>query len=368
MRIGLVIYGSLDTLSGGYLYDRRLVYDLRQQGHTVDIISLPWRGYLRNLADNLWPALEARLRRHDLAVLLQDELNHPSLWWVNRRIKRDTDYPIISIVHHLRISELRAAWQNRLYRFVERAYLASVDGFVFNSQTTRQSVEQLVGDVRPAVVAVPAGDRLQPSVSPAEIIERAQQPGPLRILFVGNLIARKGLHTLLSAVARLDPQTWQLTVVGSQTVDPGYTAGIRRQIQQLGLGDRVRLLGSLSDTVLATNFARHHLLVVPSTYEGYGIVYVEAMGFGLPVIASSAGAAGEVIDHGRNGYLVTPQRHDELAAHLRRLTLDRSLLIALGQAAQRRYARHPTWSQTTAEINSFLTTIARAWPARHLSE
>ena len=54
MKIGLIIYGSLDTLSGGYLYDRMLVDYLRAQGDTVEIISLPWRNYAAHLTDNFW--------------------------------------------------------------------------------------------------------------------------------------------------------------------------------------------------------------------------------------------------------------------------------------------------------------------------
>lgn len=54
MKLGFIIYGSLDTLSGGYLYDRKLVEYLRDQGDTVEIISLPWRNYAAHLTDNFW--------------------------------------------------------------------------------------------------------------------------------------------------------------------------------------------------------------------------------------------------------------------------------------------------------------------------
>ena len=106
MRIGLVIYGSLDTLSGGYLYDRMLVEHLRRQGDEVEIFSLPWRDYARHLTDNLSTGLLRRLQGSRLDVLLQDELNHPSLFWLNRRLH--VNYPIVSIVHHLRSSEKRS--------------------------------------------------------------------------------------------------------------------------------------------------------------------------------------------------------------------------------------------------------------------
>ena len=119
MKIGLIIYGSLDTLSGGYLYDRKLVEYLSSQGDTVEIISLPWRNYAAHLTDNFYFKLP-----NSLDILIQDELNHPSLIFANRG---PHPYPIISLVHHLRCSELRPRWQNALYRIIEKQYLQSVD-------------------------------------------------------------------------------------------------------------------------------------------------------------------------------------------------------------------------------------------------
>ncbi|MFZ1397462.1 MAG: glycosyltransferase, partial [Candidatus Promineifilaceae bacterium] len=226
MKIGLIIYGRLQTISGGYLYDRQLVAHLEAAGDEVEIISLPWEGYGRSLLHNTWFALAEQLRLAEFDLLLQDELNHPSLFWLNQRLRGHIRYPIISIVHHLRSSEPRPGWQNWFYRQIERRYLASVDGFVFNSQTTRQVVQSLVGDGQPHVVAFPAGDRFQPEITPPQIESRAQQPGPLRLLFVGNLIERKGLHVLLEAVAGLPTADWTVEVVGETAVPPRYTQKI----------------------------------------------------------------------------------------------------------------------------------------------
>ena len=127
MRVGLLIYGSLDTLSGGYLYDRVLVRHLRSQEVEVEILSLPWRKYPAHLLDNFKPSLYDDLNQLEVDVLIQDELNHPSLFRVNRKVRRS--YPIISLVHHLRCDELRPTWQNHLYRQIEYRYLDSVELF-----------------------------------------------------------------------------------------------------------------------------------------------------------------------------------------------------------------------------------------------
>jgi glycosyltransferase involved in cell wall biosynthesis len=359
VRIGLVIYGSLDTLTGGYLYDRLLVEHLRRHGDEVEIISLPWRSYGRHLRDNFSLDLWRRLRQAPFDALLQDELNHPSLFWLNRRLQRYIRYPIVTIVHLLRCSEPRPAWQNRLYRWVEARYLKGLDGLVFNSQTTRTVVETLVGANRPGVVAYPGRDHLPPTLTPAQIEARAQQPGPLHLLFVGNLTPVKGLHTVLRALRHLPPDRWCLTVVGSLIMDPVYVHSIRRQIAASGLTDRIRLLDSCPNAEVATHLAQSQVLVVPSLYEAFGIAYLEAMGFGLPVIASTAGAAHELITDAEHGFLVAPGDAATLAQHMRTLQQDRDCLRRMSLAAYQRAQRHPTWAESAGRVREFLHSLAR---------
>ena len=359
MHLGLIIYGSLETLTGGYLYDRMLVEHLRRHGDQVDIISLPWRTYARHLGDNFSRRLFRRLRQAPFDALLQDELNHPSLFWLNRRLRKYRRYPIVTIVHLLRCSEPRPAWRNRLYRRVEKHYLAGLDGLVYNSQTTRTAVQELVGPDRPAVVAYPGRDHLPSTVTPRQIAARSQAPGPLHILFVGNLTPVKGLHTLLQALTQLPPDTWSLTVVGSLTMDPAYVHSIRRQIARFGLTDRVRLLGSCPNAAVATHLTQAHVLAVPSLYEAFGIAYLEAMGSGVPVIASAAGAAHELITPGEHGFLVAPGDTVALAQQLSRLQADRDGLQRMSLAAHRRAQTHPTWSESAERVRELLQSLAR---------
>ena len=371
MRIGLLIYGSLDTLSGGYLYDRKLVEHLRQAGDSVEIVSLPWRSYPAHLADNFSLRLYRRLRELSVDILLQDELNHPSLALVNRRLRRlRPRYPLISIVHHLRSSEQHPRRLLPLYRAVERCYLRTVDGFIFNSRTTRQAVAELRRESEEergerenpislrGVIAYPAADHLPaPDERAAQQLISARQsdPGPLRILFVGNLIPRKGLHHLIAALSRLPPAEWRLDVVGDDAVDSAYAAALRRQISAAGLEGNIRLHGRVSDSELAQQYSAAQLLAVLS-YEGFGIVYLEAMAFGLPVLASVDGGGGEIVSSGVNGFLVEPTDADGIAAHLSALAEDRQQLAAMGRNARLRFDSHPRWADSAAAIRQFLAT------------
>jgi glycosyltransferase involved in cell wall biosynthesis len=357
MRIALVIYGSLEAISGGFLYDRKLVEYLRRQGEEVEVISLPWRSYAIHLADNLSAELARRLAQLDVDILLQDELNHPSLFWLNRRIRRGSSQPripLVAVVHHLRSSELHPAWLLTLYRWVERLYLLSLNGLIYNSQTTRRSVARLTGQELPGVIAYPAGDQFQPEIDPAQIRTRALEAGPLRVLFVGNLIRRKGVHVLLAALRRMPPGAATLTVVGGASADPAYARSLRRQASAGGLSRSVAFLGPLQGAELAAQYRQHQVLAVPSSYEGFGIAYLEGMGFGLPAVATDRGAAGEVITHGENGFRVPPGDVDALQEILLQLAQQREILAAMGQSARQRFLRHPTWEQTGAVIHAYL--------------
>lgn len=351
MRIGLVIYGSLNTLSGGYLYDRKLVDFLRQQGDTVEVISLPWRNYTAHLLDNVTFHLPP-----GLDVLIQDELNHPSLLAANRR---KHPYPVIGLVHHLRCSEQRPAWQNRFYRWVERQYLRSVDAFIFNSQTTRQVVGTVTRQEKPFLVAYPPTDRFGAGLSQAEVSTRTKV-SPLRIVFLGNVIPRKGLHTLLAALSLLGKTAPVfLDVIGSLTAEPRYARAMQQQAADLGISSRVRFHGPLDNTPLVEQLTHAHVLAVPSSYEGFGIVYLEGMAFGLPAIGTTAGAAAEIIEDGKTGFLIAPDDPAALAARLERLAADRTLLTHLSLNALERYRLQPKWEQTAEQIRQFLAKTVR---------
>lgn len=355
MRLALALYGDLGFTSGGFLYDRRLVAHLRSRGESVEVIALPWRSYARGLLDNFSPALCRRLAASRPDLLLQDELAHPSLFWLNRRIAPKP--PLVAIVHHLRCSEARPAWQNRLYALVERCYLESVDAYIVNSRATLASVQTMAGAVKPAVVAPPAADRFPALPGPEEIAARVRENGPLRLLFLGNVIPRKGLHRLLQALAGLGRRDWRLTVVGSLTLAPAYGRKVRKQAAVAGLSSRVEFAGALPREEVAGRLARSHLLTVPSDYEGFGICYLEGMAFGLPAIGSAAGGAAEIITHGRNGFLVAPGDVSALTAHLEALLQDRELLLKMSLAAWERFLAHPSWEESFTMVHQFLQSL-----------
>jgi len=242
-----------------------------------------------------------------------------------------------------------------LYRAVERRYLDTVDGVVCNSTTTQSVVTDLGVPEAATVVAPPAGDRFDPAIDPQRIDSRARD-GPLRLVFVGNVEPRKGLDTLVDGLAAADADA-ELTVVG-RAVDERYVASVRERVRDAGLDDRVEFAGRLSDDALAAALESSHVLAVPSRYEGFGIVYLEGMSFGLPALASRAGGATDVVTDGETGVLIDPDDAAAVASAIEALAGDRDRLAAMGRAARRRYEAHPDWDETTARVRDLLATVA----------
>lgn len=368
MRVGLVIFGSLDSLTGGYLYDRRLLEYLRSRGDQTRVVSLPLRTYPRHLADNFSPSLARRLASARFDVLIQDELNHPSLVMLNRWLRTQAGYPIVTLVHLLRSSERRASLLRHAYEVVEGRYLETVDAAIFNCHTTRQAAEELLGRTIPGVVAYPGCDHMRAQLTDAEVTARVRAAGPLRVVSIANVVPGKGLHNLVTALARLPAETWRLTVAGSLTTDRIYVRRLRYLIGRLGLDANVQLLGSVPNQRITEHLGRAHLLALPSSYEALGIAYLEAMQFGLPVIATTAGGAREVVDDGREGFFVAPGDVDALSKYLRLLMTDRELLLRMGLAARRRAQSHPTWDQSFQCARKLLSCLAASHQRRRREE
>ena len=133
------------------------------------------------------------------------------------------------------------------------------------------------------------------------------------IIFVANELERKGFGPLMRAVAKLRDDSLRLLVVG-RVVPGGYTA----EMQQLGIADRVKFIGPSSD--VGRYFAASDVFALPTTYEAWGLVIVEAMACGLPVLTSRLAGAAITVQEGHTGELLNnPRDVEEVAAKLRKV-------------------------------------------------
>jgi starch synthase len=169
-------------------------------------------------------------------------------------------------------------------------------------------------------------------------------------LFVGRLDPdQKGLDVLIRAMAMLPRSPpLRLRLVGE---DWGGAELLRQLAQRLGVADRLSYIGKLSRSELVKEFAEADFLVLPSRFEPFGVVILEAMAAGLPVIASRVGGIPEIVAEGRTGLLVEPDSPDALAESLEHLSQDESLRHSMGRAARERVEEY-AWDSIVPRILS----------------
>ncbi len=167
---------------------------------------------------------------------------------------------------------------------------------------------------------------------------------PLRVLFVGGLDrahAFKGVAVLLKAVSRVPAA--QLFIVGDGDLRSTY----EEQTRALGIADRVTFLGAVSDADLPAVYRSANVLVLPSTVrsEAFGVVLLEAMASGVPVIASDLPGVRTVVVHEQTGLLSPLGDAAALAEHLTTMVRDPERVHQMGMAARRRVEERYTWDR-----------------------
>src|SRR5207245_2724358 len=163
-------------------------------------------------------------------------------------------------------------------------------------------------------------------------------PGPL-LLYVGRIAPIKGLETLLDAVGclRSAGTPARLAVIGGETDEPtdGHEADVRRRAAGLGLGDAVTFVGAQPQERLRDWYVASDVTVLPSYYESFGMVALEAMACGSPVVASRVGGLQSTVRDGATGLLVPEGDPCALAETITRVLGDGALRWRLGREGQR---------------------------------
>ncbi|MEM9012297.1 MAG: glycosyltransferase family 4 protein [Pseudomonadota bacterium] len=335
------IPGDLQSPTGGYAYDRRILEGAAAVGVDLRHVPLP--------AGFPWPsAEELRVAEATLSEgagpLLIDGLACGAL---PAEMLARLPGPVIALCHHpigleTGLDPCRAAEALRR----EAAALAEVAHVVVTSAPTAATLERDLGVQASRISVAP------PGLSPAPEARRGNRP-PL-ILSVGSLTPRKGHDLLIAALALIADLDWQAEIIGPAR-DAGWAEGIYAQAADLG--DRVSFRGTADDTEVAAAYLRADLFCLPSRYEGYGMVFAEAMMRGLPVVALKTEAA-EALVPATAGMLIEGEDAAALGTALRTLLSDPDAATGAARAARAHALTLPSWEETTMRIADVLRRLA----------
>lgn len=340
------IPGDIALPTGGYAYDRRILSLLPTFGMVTRHLALPG-SFPQPTADDLETAARLLTKTDPSAPLLIDGLAYGAL---PVDLIGSLDRRIIALVHHPLCLEtgLPPARQAAL-QASEQAALALAERVVCTSPATART---LMADF-----AVPAGKLVvaEPGTDPAP--KASGTIMPMQLLAVGAVSARKGFPILIKALETLAGEDWRLTIAGSLERDPRAVAELKAVVAASGLQDRIRLTGAVVPDTLAAFYDSADIFVMPSLYEGYGMVLAEAMAHGLAIVCTTGGAAAETVPDAA-AVKVAPGDAAAFAQGLSSVLKNRKLRRRLEAASWAAGRKLPTWHETARRMYIAVTGMA----------
>jgi glycosyltransferase involved in cell wall biosynthesis len=252
--------------------------------------------------------------------------------------------PLVYTAHHL-YSQQYEFLHKPVYAFLKHlekvGYLRS-DRIVAVSSTTRDSLVQKYNIPESKIEIIPDG------VDFTDFKPLILEKIPDSVLYVGRLCERKGIRYLIEAISiiKRKKQDIKLYIVGTGALE----GELRKMVTDYSLNDTISLLGGVSQEELVKWYNHAEVFVLPSLFEGFGIVCIEAMACGTPVIGTDVPGIIDIIENQKTGSLVSSRNAEKLAGAIEQLLTNKDLRLRLGQAGRDKALRNYSWDDITKKI------------------
>lgn len=336
--------------------------------HVVAITAGPPEPLGKNDLFPLLPEFAEQMALYSLRKGVRYDVLHAHYWlsgWVAESLHRYWKTPFVQMFHttaHMKNAVAAAAdRETDLRARTEKRLLTLADGIVAANPDERADLIWRMGVPTEKVCTIPPGvdlDLFRPYPRAAARAEIGIPEKERVVLFVGRIDPIKGIATLVDAAelmltgAPAEPKPTFL-LVGGDLDDAGEPTGplaeVAASLDARGLDASLRLVGSQPQDRLPLYYAAADVVAVPSLYESFGLVAVEALACGAPVVASRAGGLRFTIDEGVTGLLVRPKSPPGLAAALTTVLEDDELRASMAAAARRSVIRYD-WSNIAREV------------------
>lgn len=344
--VAFAIPGDIATLTGGYIYERRLLEGLRGIGHDVQHLRLP-AGFPDPTPDEMTRAVGALVAVAPDRPLILDGLVFGAVDTAGLSRVRA---PVVAMLHHPLALEsgLDAARRDHLFR-TERDNLRLASHVLVPGPHTRKILTERYGVPADRItIARPGVER--PRLAPAPL-------SPPLILSVGILHPRKGHDILIDALAGLADLDWRAVIVGIPW-DAPHAAALARQVERSGAAPRIDLAGRVTQDRLDQLYADASIFALATRYEGHGLVFDEALVRGLPIVSTRTGAVPDTVPAG-TGILVEAENAQAFAGALRKLIADDHLRRAMSRTAEAAGRLLPGWDHTARIASTILNDVRR---------
>lgn len=357
MRIRFIIPGDIDTPTGGYRYDRAIIAEWRREGVDVDLVSLP--GSYPDPTDKAQEtalAIIAGCAPADIAVI--DGLAGGCSPALMHRLAQEL--PVVALVHHpLGLESGLDEEAGKRLLALEAEGLAAARLIITTSPATRAAVHQIFQRPLGEIHAILPGVERRAG-SAREETRRFRTRRPLRILSVGSISERKGHDLMIAALGAVharDPLlSWHLDLLGAPEFNPPLFERLKAMAKEHGIAGQITFHGAVDEKALERFYDDADVFALASRFEGYGMVYAEAIVRGLPVIATRAGAIPDTVPEVA-GLLVPPDDVPALAEALFAMFSDDALRQSKQAGAIASAPDFPGWGSSARDFLSILEAI-----------
>lgn len=335
-----------------------MVTEFGPQARVIHLNAGPAAPYAKHRVLDHLPEFLRRVQSFIATHDLSYDLLHSHYWlsgWVGLRLRQTLVIPLVHMSHtlaHPKNSAVQQAWEREPSTRLEVEYevLQQSDQLVAESEASKCHMRRDY-NVNPEMIdVIPCG--VDTSIFYPRDRDQARQalglPHVPLLLFVGRLQPLKGIDTLLRSVAlvrRVQPEL-QVLIVGGEidTVDAHEQQECQRLqalTTELELTQNTHFIPAQPQEILAQYYAAADIVVMPSHYESFGMVVLEAMACGTAVVASRVGGLASTVLHGQTGFLATVGDAEEFASAIQTLLETPAVCSAMGQAG---YARAQTFA------------------------
>ncbi|MFQ5786347.1 MAG: glycosyltransferase family 4 protein [Thermodesulfobacteriota bacterium] len=304
----------------------------------IDFNNVPEKVKRLKIICNLW--LFFYLIRKKGKIVIQDGYFRDYLFFCNILLKIFANLRIVLFFQDFRRFNVSGSSLRRIKSTVVlRLFLRTADIVIGNSEYLRREV---ISEKYPEdrVFSIPPSYQKLTSATDKKKNNKNEQ---ILLLCVGNYREIKGQKYLIEAMKIINNPQVILYLVGSPERDYPYYLSLKDQIRRNNIENHVFFTGWLKGDELAQMYLSADILVLPSLYEAFGMVLLEAMSCELPVIASNIGGIPEIVKDGENGFLTPPSDPACLASALQKLIKSRELRSSLGKRGKEMIQSFPSW-------------------------
>jgi glycosyltransferase involved in cell wall biosynthesis len=345
-RLAFAVPGDINTATGGYGYDRKIMAQLAQAGWQVEHVELG-EGFPSPDALTLHHAHQKLIALPPSMPLVVDGLALGVMPDTAHALSKE--HTLIALVHHPLALESGLSNEaiDRLKQSETKA-LQYAKHVIVTSQATAKIMKNF-GVTEDRMSVVIPGTEVTPAAPRVEFTST-------QLLSVGSVTHRKGFDVLINALSLIKDLTWHLTIVGDTSRDDECASQVIQLIQLHQLQTRITMIGTLSQAQLSTRYANSDVFVLASRFEGYGMAYTEAMAHGLPIIGTTAGAIPDTVPH-QAGILVTPDDVVELANAITKMVSEPMSRQMYAKEALKTASLLPSWQAAGAAFADVVLAI-----------